>query len=115
MKKLNIITNERIYNDQYSFYSENVDCKSIVEGLKEKFDTKLFARNTIFKKNNKLKFDSIFLSNNIFIYLFRIFLSLKNKKDSIYLIISITPYTFCAYLILFFFSKNIFLYLRINI
>jgi len=112
MKKLNIIMNERIYNDQYSFYSENVDCKSIVDGLKEKFDTKLFARNTIFKKKNKLKFDSIFLSNNIFIYLFRIFLSLKNKKDSIYLIISITPYTFCAYLILFFFSKNIFLYLR---
>ena len=60
MKKLNIIMNERIYNDQFSFYSENVDCKSIVEGLKEKFDTKLFARNTIFKKNNKLKFDSIF-------------------------------------------------------
>lgn len=112
MKKLNIIMNERIYYDQYSFYSENVDCKSIVEGLNEKFKTKLFARNTIFKKNNKLKFDSILLSNNIFIYLFRILLSLKNKKDSIYFIISITPYTFCAYLILFFFSKNIFLYLR---
>ena len=104
--------NERIYKDQYSFYSENIDCKSIVEGLKEKFETRLFARKTVLKKNNKLQFNCIFLSNNIFIYLFRIFLSLKNKSDSIYLIISITPYTFFAYLILFFFSNKIFLYLR---
>jgi hypothetical protein len=112
MRKLNIIMNERIYKDQYSFYSENIDCKSIVEGLKEKFETRLFARKTVLKKNNKLQFNCIFLSNNIFIYLFRIFLSLKNKSDSIYLIISITPYTFFAYLILFFFSNKIFLYLR---
>ena len=112
MKKLNIIMNEKIYNDQLFFYSENIDCKSIVEGLKEKFDTRLFARSTNFKKNNKLKFNNIFLSNNIFSYLFKIFLSLKKKSGSIYFIISITPYTFFAYLILFFFSKNIFLYLR---
>jgi len=112
MKKLNIIMNERIYSDQYSFYSENIDCKSIVEGLKEKFDTKLFARKTIIKKNNKLQFNNIYLSNNIFIYLLKIFLSIKNKRDNIYLIISITPYTFFAYLILFLFTKNIFLYLR---
>jgi glycosyltransferase involved in cell wall biosynthesis len=104
--------NERIYSDQYSFYSENIDCKSIVEGLKEKFDTKLFARKTIIKKNNKLQFNNIYLSNNIFIYLFKIFLSIKDKRDNIYLIISITPYTFFAYLILFLFTKNIFLYLR---
>lgn len=112
MKKLNIIMNERIYNDLSFFYSENIDCKSIVEGLKEKFDIKLFARKTIIKQNNKLHFYNIFLSNNFLVYLFRVFLSLKNKSKSIYLIISITPYTFCAYLILFFFSKNIFLYLR---
>jgi glycosyltransferase involved in cell wall biosynthesis len=112
MKKLNIIMNERVYNDQLSFYSENIDCKSIVEGLKEKFDVRLYARKTISKKNNKLQFSNIFLSNNIFVYLFRIFLSLNNKVNSAYLIVSVTPYTFCAYLILFFFSKNIFLYLR---
>lgn len=104
--------NERIYSDQYSFYSENIDCKSIVEGLKKKFHTRLFARKTVIKKNNKLQFNNIYLSNNILIYLFKIFLSIKNKEDNIYLIISITPYTFLAYLILFPFTKNIFLYLR---
>jgi len=30
MKELNIIMNERIYNDDYFFYSENIDCKTIV-------------------------------------------------------------------------------------
>jgi glycosyltransferase involved in cell wall biosynthesis len=112
MKKLNIIMNEKIYKDQYSFYSENVDCKSIVEGLKEKFDIKLFARKTNVKKKNKLLFFNISLSNSILIFLFNIIRSLRNRKKCSFLIISITPYTFFSYLILFFFSKNIFLYLR---
>jgi glycosyltransferase involved in cell wall biosynthesis len=112
MKKLNIIMNERIYQDQNFFYSENIDCKSIVEGLKEKFELKLFARRTTVQKKNKLFFFNIILSNNIFSFLFNIIFSLKYRKNSTYLIISITPYTFFSYLILFFFTKNIFLYLR---
>ena len=112
MKKLNIIMNERIYKDQYSFYSENVDCKSIVEGLKEKFYIKLFARKTNVKKKNKLLFFNVSLSNNILIFLFNIICSLKDRKNCSFLIISITPYTFFSYLILFFFSDKIFLYLR---
>jgi len=112
MKKLNIIMNERIYKDQNFFYSENIDCKSIVEGLKKKFEVKLFARRTQIIKKNKLLFFNISLSNNLLIFLFNIILSLKHQKNSTYLIISITPYTFFSYLILFFFTKNIFLYLR---
>ena len=112
MKKLNIIINERIYQDQNCFYSENIDCKSIVEGLKEKFELKLFARRTKVKKKNKIFFFDIILSNNIFVFLFNIIFSLRYKKNSTYLIISITPYTFFSYLILFLFTKNIFLYLR---
>jgi glycosyltransferase involved in cell wall biosynthesis len=112
MKKLNIIMNERIYEDNYYFYSENIDCKSIIEGLDKKFELKLFARRTKVKKNNKLLFSNIILSNNIYNFLLNIFFSLKFKKNSIYLIISITPYTFFSYLLLFFFTKDIFLYLR---
>ena len=52
------------------------------------------------------------MSNNIFFFLFNIIFSLRYKKNSTYLIISITPYTFFSYLILFLFTKNIFLYLR---
>ena len=112
MEKLNIIMNERIYQDQNCFYSENIDCKSIVEGLKEKFELKLFARRTKVKKKNKVFFFDIILSNNIFVFLFNVIFSLRYKKNSTYLIISITPYTFFSYLILFLFTKNIFLYLR---
>lgn len=112
MKKINIIMNERIYEDQYYFYSENIDCKSIVEGLNQKFEIKLFARKTKVVKKNKLTFFNISLSNNFFVFLFNVFCSLKHRKNNIYLIISITPYTFFSYLILFFFTKNIFLYLR---
>jgi glycosyltransferase involved in cell wall biosynthesis len=112
MKKLNIIMNERIYQDEIFSYSENIDCKSIVEGLKEKFELKLFARRTSVQKKNKLFFFNIILSSNIFSFLFNIIFSLKYRKNSTYLIISITPYTFFSYLILFFFTKNIFLYLR---
>ena len=64
--------NERIYQDQNFFYSENIDCKSIVEGLKEKFELKLFARRTTVQKKNKLFFFNIILSNNIFSFLFNI-------------------------------------------
>ena len=60
--------NERIYKDQYYFYSENIDCKSIIEGLNRKFELKLFARKTKVKKNNKLFFFNIILSNNIFVF-----------------------------------------------
>lgn len=112
MKKLNIIMNERIYKDQHYFYSENIDCKSIVEGLKDKFELTLFARRTKVKKKNKLFFFNINLSNNILIFLSNVLFSTKYRKNSTYLIISITPYTFLSYLILFFFTKNIFLYLR---
>lgn len=111
MKKLNIIMNEKIFNDQLFFYSENIDCKSIVEGLKEKFDTRLFARSTNFKKNNKLKFDNIFLSNNIFSYLLKILLSLKKKKWQ-YLSYNIyyAIYFFCIFNIIFFFKKYFFIF-----
>ena len=112
MKKLNIIMNESVYKNQNYFYSENIDCKSIVEGLKDRFDIQLFARETKVQKKNRLFFFNVRLTNNIFIFIFNIVCSLKHRNNSAYLIISITPYTFLSYLILFFFTKNIYLYLR---
>ena len=72
MKNLNIIMNERIYKDQYSFYSENVDCKSIVEGLKERFNIKLFARKT--KVEKKINYYSLMLVYQIIFLLFYLIL-----------------------------------------
>ena len=50
MKKLNIIMNEKIYEDKYFFYSENIDCKSIIEGLNKKFEL-IFGDNGCGSRN----------------------------------------------------------------
>jgi glycosyltransferase involved in cell wall biosynthesis len=105
-----IIGNERISYDN-AFYSENIDFKTLAEGLKKNFKLKIFAKKSIEKKNFLINFSNIILSSNIITYLFKIFFSLK-RKNSKYLIISITPYTFLSYLIIFLFSNKIFLYLR---
>jgi glycosyltransferase involved in cell wall biosynthesis len=111
MNNLFIIGNERIsYNDN-CFYSENIEFKSLAEGLNKKFNLKIFARNSNKKENFLIDFLNIKLSSNIFLYLFRVAFSCI-KKNSIYLIVSVTPFTFLAYLIIFLFSNKIFLYLR---
>lgn len=109
MQRLFIIGNEKISYDN-EFYSENIDFKTLVEGLKNNFNIKIFARKSFEKKTFLIKFSNIILSSNIITYLFKIFFSLKKKPS--YLIISITPYTFLSYLIIFLFTNKIFLYLR---
>jgi glycosyltransferase involved in cell wall biosynthesis len=111
MNNLFIIGNERIsYTDNY-FYSENIEFKSLAEELKNKFNLEIFARNSSKKQNFLIDFLNIKLSTNILVYLFKIAFSCT-KKNSTYLIVSITPFTFLAYLILIIFSNRIFLYLR---
>jgi len=105
-----IIGNERISYDD-GFYSENVDFKTLAEGLKNNFNLKIFARKSLKNQNFLINFSGFLLSANVITYLVNILFSLK-KKNSNYLIVSITPFTFLAYLIVFLFSNKIFLYLR---
>ena len=62
---------------------------------------------------HQINIEKIEASSNIFTFLLSIFKTFKKSKIS-YLIISITPYTFFSYLILFLFRKKIFVYLRSN-
>jgi glycosyltransferase involved in cell wall biosynthesis len=112
MKDLFIIGNEKISIVDKSFYSANIDFKTIIEGLKSNFNLIIFARKSFKKENFFINYKSIILSNNIFSYLLSIILGFKKKRESIYFIISITPYTFLAFCILFLFKKKIYLYLR---
>lgn len=112
MKNLFIIGNEKISNNSKKFFSANIDFKTIIEGLSNSFNLKVLSRKSNKKENFFVNYKDIILSENIFTYLLNIFLSLKKKKENIYLIISITPFTFLSFLILFLFTKNIFLYLR---
>tara|TARA_B110000196_G_scaffold54991_1_gene45475 strand:- start:220 stop:1269 length:1050 start_codon:yes stop_codon:yes gene_type:complete len=114
-KDLIIINNEKIINNIDSYYCDNVDIKSIPEDLSENFNVNLIARNSNFasRKNHKINLKKITISSNILMFLLSIFKTFK-KNNATYLIISITPYTFFSFILLFFFKKKIFVYLRSN-
>jgi glycosyltransferase involved in cell wall biosynthesis len=113
LKNLNIITNERISYHKNNFFSANIDCSTIVDGLSKNFAIKVFARFSYkIEKNLILKKKNIYLSNNIFTFVKNIIFS-GNFNNAYNLVISITPYTFLAFfLINFFFKKKVYIYLR---
>lgn len=113
MKKLFIIGNEKIScNNKDIYYSANVDFKSIIEGLSGYFQVHLLARYSAKQEVFNINYNKITIVKNIFAYALNIILTLRNIKNNKYLIISISPYTFVAFLILFSFTNKIYLYLR---
>ena len=109
-KNLVIIDNEKISEQENSFYCDNFEAK-ISEDLNEDFDVTVIARKSKISRARQINLKKIKTASNIFLFLFNIFKTFKQKKTN-YLIISISPYTFFSYLLLFFFRKKIFLYLR---
>ena len=112
-KDLVIINNEKISKDKNSFYCDNVDIRSIPEDLNKNFNVTIIARNSKIKRTHQINLGKIEISSNIFTFLSSILKTFK-KDGTSYLIISITPYTFFSYLLLFFFRKKVFVYLRSN-
>ena len=112
-RKLVIINKEKIFEKDNGFYCDNVDMKSIAEGFSKNFNTLLIAKKTNIKRFHKINLENIEIASNIFTFLFSIFKTFKDKEIN-YLLISITPHTFFAYLLLFIFKKKIFVYLRSN-
>ena len=109
--KLFIISNESISSNNDENFCDNIDLKSIPEELNNFFDVTLIARKSNHTRSKKINLKNIFLSNNIIYFLFLIIRSFK-EKNSKYLIISLSPYTFLGSLLLKIFSKQHFLYLR---
>jgi len=112
-KKLIIINKEKIYSKENSFYCDNVDMKSIPEELDKNFDVSVIAVQSNIERFHKINLEKIKNTSNIFMFLSNIFQTFKHKEAS-YLLISITPYTFFAYFLLFMFKKKVFVYLRSN-
>ena len=113
INKLVIISNESIFKDDNIFYCDNIDMKSIPEGLKKNFEVLLIGRKSKVKRSHKIDLLKVKMASNMFSFLIDIFKTFKDKKKK-YLLISITPYTFLASLLLFIFRKNFFVYLRSN-
>jgi len=111
--KLVLVNNEKIFFSKNNFFCDNIDMKSIPEELEKSFEIETIARSSKINRSHKINIEKINLAKNLFGFLYNIYKTFKNN-DVKYLLISITPYTFCAYLLLFLFKKKTYVYLRSN-
>lgn len=110
--RLFIITNESIFpNKNKDYFCDNIDLKSIPEGLNEFFVVEIIGRLSRKQRSKKINLKNINAFKNIFSYLYFIYKSFKFNNVT-YLIISLSPYTFLANILLKIFSKKHFIYLR---
>ena len=105
MEKLFIISNESIFENEGKYFCDNLDMKSTPEGLKNKFDINIIARRSKKIRAHKIGTSKIKIFSSIYSYLLMIFNSAKNNNSK-FLIISITPYTFLACVLLKIFKKK---------
>ncbi len=112
-KNLIIINNEKVSQIENKFFCDNLDMKTIPEGLSDTFEILFIGRKSNDKKSHLINIKKIETKSNILAFLTSVLKTFKNKHTD-YLLISITPYTFFSYLILFLLRKKIFVYLRSN-
>ena len=110
-KDLIIIENEKIFEENNEYYCDNIEAKSISEGINDFRKTFIIGRKSKRKGAKKINLNEIKIAPNIFSFILLV-LKTFSKKNINYLLISINPYTFFSFIILFIFRKNIFLYLR---
>ena len=110
-RNLVIIENEKIFKENNNFYCDNIDAKTIPEGLSNIKKTSVIARKSKIKRVQKINVTEIQTGSNIFTFLYFI-LKTFNTKNTNYLLISINPYTFFSSVTLLLFKKNTFIYLR---
>jgi len=105
-----VINNEKVFEDNNEFYCSNYNLKILPEGLNNYHKVKYIVRKSSKKGKHKINLQNIKIASNIIEFIYFVFATFK-AKNSKYLIISITPYTFISFLFLFLFRKRVFLYL----
>ena len=109
--KLFIISNEKISESTNNFFCDNLDMKSIPEGLKKNFAIHILGRNSRKARSHKINIEKITLSKTFFGFFYPILKSFK-EKEAKYLIVSISPFTFFAIILLAIFKRKSITYLR---
>ena len=109
--KLFIISNEKISESTNNFFCDNLDMKSTPEGLKKNFDIHILGRNSRKARSHKINIEKVTLSKTFFGFLYSILKSLK-ESEAKYLIVSISPFTFFASILLAIFKRKSMTYLR---
>ena len=106
-----IISNEKIFQQNEIFFCDNIEMKSLPEGLGNFHQITYIARTSKIKRSHTINLKKIKAASNIFTYIYFILRTLKIPNAK-YLIVTITPYTFFSFLIFFLFRKKTFLWLR---
>ncbi len=109
-----IISNEAIHKSDNIYNCENLDLKSIPEALNVKNNVRLLGRTSKLKKNYEINGVDTLISGNILSYLLQIIKINKKYPLTKNFVISISPYTFLACILIFFLKKKPLVYLRSN-
>ena len=110
MDNLVVLNNEKISKDDNKFYCRNFNFKILPEGLNKFFNVQYIARKSKINEHHELNLSDIKIASNIFQFVYYVVSTFK-KKNTKYYIITITPYTFLAFLFLALFRKKVFVYL----
>lgn len=105
-----ILTNEKIYENN-GYFCDNIDIKNLSEKLSSYFDVCLAGRNSNQKRYHHINIKKIKIFNNLFSPFFK-FTKLISDKNSKYLIVSLSPFTFLFLILLKILNKKVFLYFR---
>ena len=105
-----IINNEKIFKEDDNFFCDNLDLKILPEGLNNYHQVHYIVRDSNKKGYQKINLQEVKTASNIFRYIYLVLKTFKITNAN-YLLISVSPYTFFAFLILFIFRKKIFVYL----
>ena len=111
INNLAIVENEKIFQEKNKFYCDNIDAKSIPEGINNFRKIYLIARKSKVKRVQQINLSQVKIGSNIFLFL-NLILKTFSEKNINYLLISINPYTFLSALVLLLFKKKVFIYLR---
>ena len=103
-----IISNEAIHKSDNIYNCENLDLKSIPEALNVKNNVRLLGRTSKLKKNYEINGVDTLISGNILSYLLQIIKINKKYPLTKNFVISISPYTFLACILIFFLKKKTF-------
>ena len=110
MENLVVLNNEKISKKNNEFYCRNFNFKILPEGLNKFFNVQYIARRSRIEEHHKLNLKSVKVASNIIQFIYYVISTFKDKNTKYY-IITITPYTFCAFLFLALFRKKVFVYL----
>ena len=110
MANLVVLNNEKISEKNKKFYCRNFNFKILPEGLNKYFNVQYIARKSRTNEHHELNLQNVKIASNIIQFIYYVISTFKNKNTKYY-IITITPYTFLAFLFLSLFRKKIFVYL----